>query len=155
MSFCCCLVGSGVVWHSKFFSRSFRLSRVSSEIWLCWFNVQTRPDVKGCELFWSSSKFQRNARFPSREQREQAAGSQYFRPEISVPPTRCSSNEIVSVGGAPPTWINLPCVNFICLVILSHEENILADFYMCYKHTLWAKDNFHPHQIIATEMSFH
>ncbi len=23
---------------------------------------------------------------------------------------------------------------FICLVILSHEENILADFYMCYNH---------------------
>ncbi len=25
---------------------------------------------------------------------------------------------------------------FICLVILLHEENILADFYMCYNHTL-------------------
>ncbi len=25
---------------------------------------------------------------------------------------------------------------FICLVILSHEENILADLYMCYNHTL-------------------
>ncbi len=25
---------------------------------------------------------------------------------------------------------------FICLVISSHEENILPDFYVCYNHTL-------------------
>ncbi len=32
---------------------------------------------------------------------------------------------------------------FICLVILSHEENILADFYMCYNHYNYgAKGNF-------------
>ncbi len=52
-----------------------------------------------------------------------------------------SSNERVPVGGAPPTWINLLCVNLSALVILSHEENILADFYMCYNHTLGSEES--------------
>ncbi len=30
---------------------------------------------------------------------------------------------------------------FICLVILSHEENILADFYMCYNHTVGSEES--------------
>ncbi len=45
------------------------------------------------------------------ESRERAAGSQYFRPEISVPPTRCSSNERVPVDGAPPTRLIFHAVN--------------------------------------------
>ncbi len=39
----------------EFLLRSFRLSRVSSEIWLSVGSMfETRPDVKGWELFWSS-----------------------------------------------------------------------------------------------------
>ncbi len=30
---------------------------------------------------------------------------------------------------------------FICLVILSHEENILADFYLCYNHTVGSEES--------------
>ncbi len=30
---------------------------------------------------------------------------------------------------------------FICLVILSHEENILADFYMCFNHALGSEES--------------
>ncbi len=30
---------------------------------------------------------------------------------------------------------------FICLVILSHEENILADSYMCYNHALGSEES--------------
>ncbi len=42
---------------------------------------------------------------------------------------------------------------FICLVILSHEENILADFYMCYKHTLGSEKSTHLHQLVAFIMA--
>ncbi len=35
-----------------------------------------------------------------------------IRPEISVPPTRCSSKEIVLVGAEPRTvWLSFPYVN--------------------------------------------
>ncbi len=68
-------------------------------------------DVKGCELFWSSSEFQETHDFEQRAEQRQRAGSQYFRPEISVPPTRCSSNEIVLVDGAPPTRLIFHAVN--------------------------------------------
>ncbi len=57
---------------------------------------ETRPDVKAKSSFWSSSKFQ-EARISSSREREQELGVS-FRPEISVPPTRCSSNERVPVG---------------------------------------------------------
>ncbi len=113
-------------------------------------------DVKAVSSSGAAPSFN-EARFSSRaEQREQRAQlGVSFRPEISVPPTRCSSNEIGLEGRSSAYTAHFPCSKCICLVILSHEENILADFYMCYNHTLWAKGNFHSHQIIATEMSFH
>ncbi len=137
--------------------RSFRLSRVSSEVWLDVGSMfKLGLDVKAASYFGVAPSF-KEARFSSREQREsreQQLGVS-FRPEISVPPTRCSSNEIGLEGRSSAYTAHFPCSKFICLVILSHEENILADFYMCYNHTLWAEGNFHSHQIIATEMSFH
>ncbi len=39
---------------------------------------------------------------------------------------------------------------FICLVILSHEENILADLYMCYNHTLGSEES----TFIYTNLAF-
>ncbi len=60
---------------------------------------------------WSSSKFQEACDFKQFSRESERAGSQYFRPEISVPPTRCSSNEIVLVDGAPPTRLSCPYVN--------------------------------------------
>ncbi len=49
----------------------------------------------------------RNVRFRAESRERARAGSQYFRPEISVPPTRCSSNEIILVDGAPPRTAQL------------------------------------------------
>ncbi len=51
-------------------------------------------DVKAASSFGVAPSF-KEARFSSRAER---AGSQYFRLEISVPPTRWSSNEIVLEG---------------------------------------------------------
>ncbi len=91
-------------------------------------------DVKAASSFGVAPSFKETRDF---EQRAERAGSQYFRPEISVPPTRCSSNEMVLEGRSSAYTAHFPCSKFICLVILSHEENILADFYMCYNPTLW------------------
>ncbi len=56
-------------------------------------------DVKARSSFGVAPSFKKRD-FQAKQSREQSAraGSQYFRPEISVPPTRCSSNEIVIVG---------------------------------------------------------
>ncbi len=97
-------------------------------------------DVKAASSFGVAPSFKETRDFEQRAERAERAeraGSQYFRPEISVPPTRCSSNEIVLEGRSSTYTAHFPCSKFICLVILSHEENILADFYMCYNHTLW------------------
>ncbi len=45
---------------------------------------------------------------------------------------------------------------FICLVILSHEENILQiSICVIISYIMVLRLIFIPHQIIATEMSFH
>ncbi len=73
---------------------------------------ETRPDVKARSSL-EQLQVSRNARFSSRES-ERERGGPFFR----------------------WTDVRASVRKFICLVILSHEENILADFYMCYNHTL-------------------
>ncbi len=84
-------------------------------------------DVKTASYFGAAPSFN-EARFSNRAERAELGVS--FRPEISVPPTRCSSNEIGLEGRSSAYMAHFPCSKFICLVILSHEENILADFYV-------------------------
>ncbi len=75
----------------------------------------------------------RSARFSSRErERQKESWGPFFR----------WTDVRASTSALPMKWFlwaedQSSVREFICLVILSHEENILADFYMCYNHTLW------------------
>ncbi len=79
-----CLLG--VVWRSKFFSRSFRLSRVSSEIWRgCWFNLQNSARCYGCEAFWSSPSFKEARDFRAEQREREQLGVSFRRRIRSLP----------------------------------------------------------------------
>ncbi len=130
----------GAVWRSKFFleflSRSFRLSRVSSEIWLCWFNVQTRPDVKARSSFGVAPSFKKRA-ISSIGQRERArAGSQYFRPGDFGPSHSMLFQWNSSCRRSSTYTSHFPCSKSSRVVALISWGKYLNTFCMRCNHTL-------------------
>ncbi len=109
------LFGSGCCLTLEFLRVASDFQGFSSrDLTKCWFNVQTRPDVKARSSSGAATSFKKRTIFKlsSRErERERERGGPFLDGLTSGRPPQRSSNEMVPGGGAPPTWINLPCVN--------------------------------------------
>ncbi len=128
----CCLT----LLSSSLSSVASDFSRVSSEVWLDVGSMfKLGLDVKAASYFGVAPSF-KEARFSSREQREQRAGVRFLDGLTSGRPPALFQWK-GSCRRSSAYTAHFPCRKSICLVILSHEENILADFYLCYNHTLW------------------
>ncbi len=124
----------------EFLSRSFRLSRVSSEIWTkCWFNVQTRPDVKARSSSGAATSFKKRTIFKlsSRErERERERGG----PFLDGLDVRASTSALPMkwFWGRSPAHMDQSSVRkFYLLSYLSHERKYPGRFlYVVINHTL-------------------
>ncbi len=132
-------------WLWGLFLSSFRV-RVSSEIWLDVGSMfKLGLDVKAASSFGVAPSF-KEARFSSRaESREQQLGVS-FRPEISVPPTRCSSNEIGLEGRSPAPQGFFLCIHYLPIYVVTWRKYLLTRS----NHTLlYSILTSHAHQILA------
>ncbi len=143
MPFGCWLLGA--VWRSKFFSRSFRLSRVSSEIWLSVGSMfKLGQMLKAESSSGAAPSFKKRVIFKqsSRESERERGGRFLDGLTSGRPPALFQWNG--SCGRSPAHMDQSSVRKFICLVILSHEENILRKV---------RKVNFHLHQLVAFIMA--
>ncbi len=119
---------------------------VSSEIWLSvgsMFNAW--PDVKSRSSFGAAPSFKKHAIFKQRAERARVLGVS-FRPEISVPPTRWSSNEIVIEGRSPAPQGFFLCIHYLPIYVVTWRKYILTRS----NHTLlYSILTSHAHQILA------
>ncbi len=117
---------SGVVRCLKFLSRSFRLSRVSSEIWRSVGSIFKLGQVlKAASFCWRSSEFQKKRAIS--EQNRQRAGFRFLK-GLTSEAFRSTPRGFHQPGcpsGRRSTYTaHFPCSKCICLIIWSHEENI-------------------------------
>ncbi len=103
--------------------------------------------------FGATSSFQA-AQFASR-QREHCELGVRIRREISVPPTRWSSNEMVPVGRSPAPHGFFLCIHYPPIYFVTWRKYPGRLLYVLYSYLMMLKVNFHSHQLIVYEISYY
>ncbi len=111
--------------------------------------------AKGHFVALSGSRKSKFVKQRASKQREHCELGVRIRWEILVPPTRCSSNEMVPVGRSPAPHGFFLCIHYPPIYFVTWRKYPGRLLYVLQSYLMLLKVNFHSHQLIVYEISYY